>query len=155
MLRPVELVGLPELMHEPDDLVRMVDQVRRELRRDHEVRRRRAAGEQIDEPPHQPALEQPLVRPRLERHADDVRLVPASPELRDQLVREDLGASAHERLLRAADGDPHTASLTGARLVDEPHRGDDRLPRRVEPVQRVRVEAELALARLREEPGPV
>ena len=43
-----------------------------------------------------------------------IDLVLALPELVDELVREDLGAAAHERHLRRRNGDPHERRFSSA-----------------------------------------
>ena len=106
-LGAVELVRLAELVQEPDDLVRVADAVRRELRRDHEVDRAAVRFGQVGEPPEERLGQHPLAGVPLERQRDDVGLVPALAQLGGEVVREDLGAAALERHLRAADGDPH------------------------------------------------
>ena len=50
-LGPVELVGLPELVDEPDDLVRVADRVGGELRRDDEVDRAALRLLEVEQPP--------------------------------------------------------------------------------------------------------
>ena len=50
-LASVELVGLSELVHEPDDLVRMADGVGGELRRDDQVDRAAGGVLEVEEPP--------------------------------------------------------------------------------------------------------
>jgi hypothetical protein len=109
-LRAVELVGLPELVHEPHDLVRMPDDVGGELGRDHEVDASPVGLVEVEQAPEERLGQHPLSRIPLERDADEVGLVPASSELRDEVVREDLDAAARERDLRPADGDPQVVA---------------------------------------------
>ena len=124
-LGPVELVGLAPLVDEPDHLVRVLDQVRGELRRDHEIGLDLGVGVQVDQAPHQPARQDALVRPGLERDGHQVGLVAARPQLGDQPVGEDLDPAADEHRLRAADRDPHPGigKVGGGGLVVERRNG--------------------------------
>ena len=107
-LGAVELVRLAELVHEPDDLVRVADAVGRELGRD-----TRSIGAPVG-----------LGRGRASRqrnacvstrspgyHLNGTETMSASwpraRSCRDELVGEDLDAAARERHLRPADGDSH------------------------------------------------
>ena len=110
--RSIELVRLAELVHEPDALVRMADEIRRELRGDHHVDPAAVDLVEVDHPPEERLGENASARIPLERNGDDVCLVTASAKLVDERVREDLGAAARERHLRPADGDPHPGPRT-------------------------------------------
>jgi len=103
----VELVGLPELVHEPHDLAPVPHDVGRELRCDHEVDRPPVRLLEVDEPPEESLAEDARPRIPLERHGDERREVVARVQLVDELLREHLGAAVRERHLRRADGDPH------------------------------------------------
>ena len=61
-LGPVELVGLAELVEQPDDLVRVAHDVRRELRRDHEIDRRTVGLLEVEQPPEERLRQHPLAR---------------------------------------------------------------------------------------------
>ena len=110
-LRAIELVGLPKLVQQPHHLVGMTNGVRRKLRRDHELDRASVRFAQVEQPPEEGLGEHALARIPLVGNRDEVRLVPASAELADEVVREDLGPAALERNLRRADGDPHRPAL--------------------------------------------
>ena len=99
---PCSSYGLPQLVHEPDDLVRMPDEVRGELRRDHEV------GLEVEHPP-APARPRPSARSARSRHGSATISAswPRAPSSVDERVGEDLDAPAHEGRLGAADEDPH------------------------------------------------
>ena len=102
-LGAVEVPRLPELVQEPDDLARMANRVRRELRRDHRVDRPPVRLLEVEQPPEERLREHALARIPLERHGDELRLVVARAQLRDEVVGEDLRAAALERHLRNAD----------------------------------------------------
>src|SRR4029450_12218525 len=106
-LGAVELVRLPELVHEPDDLVRVADAVRGKLGRDHELDPAAVRLVEVEQPPEERLGQYALTGIPLERDADEVGLVPALAELLDEVVGEDLDAAARERHLRSADGDLH------------------------------------------------
>ena len=110
-LGAVELVRLPELVQEPNDLVRMPDRVGRELRRDHEVDRATVGLGQVEQTPEEGLREHALPGVPLVRHGDQVGLVSARPQLLDEVVGEDLGPTARERHLRRADGNSHALSI--------------------------------------------
>ena len=80
-LGAVELVRLPELVQEPDDLVRVPDAVRRELRRDHEVDRAAVRLLEVEQPPEERLRQHPLAGVPLERHRDELGLVAALAQL--------------------------------------------------------------------------
>ena len=115
---PVELVRLPELVHEPDAFLGMPHDVGGELRRHHHVDLLPVDLAQIDEPPEERLRQHSRARVPLERHGDEVRFVPSVPELRDELVGDDLGAATRERDLRPknrdAHGPPSASPLRGA-----------------------------------------
>jgi hypothetical protein len=94
-------------MQEPHDLVGMANAVGRELRRHDEVDAASVGLGDVGEPPEERLREHLLGRIPLERDGDEVSLVAAPLQLRDEIVDEDLGAAALERHLRAADRDPH------------------------------------------------
>ena len=104
-LGAVELVGLPELVDEPDDLVRMADDVAGELGRDHELDPPAVRLVEVEQPPEERLGQHALARVPLERNGDEVGVVSALGELGDEVVREDLDAPSRERHLGAADGD--------------------------------------------------
>ncbi len=122
----VQLVGLPELVHEPHTLLTVPDDVGRELRRHHDVDRAAVRLFEIEHPPEERLGQHAGARVPLERDRDEIRLVAARAQLRDELVREDLGAPARERHLRPEDGDPHPAPASAG-----PRRDAARAPPRV------------------------
>ena len=103
----VELVRLAELVDEPDALLGVANEVRGELRADHEVDPLPVRLLEVEHPPEERLREDACTRVPLERDGDDVGVMPSTPELVDEPVREDLGAAVRERHLRAADGDSH------------------------------------------------
>ncbi|MBW8741036.1 MAG: hypothetical protein JF623_00075 [Acidobacteria bacterium] len=115
-LGAVELVRLPKLMQEPDDLVRVTDRVRRKLRRDHDVDRSPVRFVEVEQPPEECLAEDALAWIPLVRNRDEVDLVPAHAQLRHEVVGEDLRAAALERHLRRADRDPHGALSSCTRV---------------------------------------
>src|SRR5207237_4328814 len=76
-LGAVELVSLAELVQEPDDLVRVADDVGGELRRDDEVDRRAVGLLQVEQPPEKRLREDAFARIPLERDRDELHVVPA------------------------------------------------------------------------------
>jgi hypothetical protein len=90
---------------EPDDLVRVADDVARELGRDHELDPPAVRLVEVEQPPEECLGEDAFARIPLEGNGDEVGVVPALGELGNEVVREDLDAPARERHLRAADGD--------------------------------------------------
>jgi hypothetical protein len=106
-LGAVEVVRLAELVHEPDDLVRVAHGVGGELRADHEVDRATVRLLEVDEAPEEGLGQDALARVPLERDGDERRFVAARAQLVGELLREDLGAAVCERHLGRADGDPH------------------------------------------------
>ncbi len=103
----VELVRLSELMDEPDALLVMADDVRGELRRDDDVDLPPVRLVEVEHPPEERLRQHARAGIPLERHRDEIGLVAACPQLRDELVREDLGAAPGERHLRAQNRDTH------------------------------------------------
>ena len=103
----IELVGLAELVQEPDDLVAVAHGVRRELRRNHEIDRAAVGFLEIEQPPEERLTEHALTGVPLVGNRDVIHLVVARAQLGHEIVREDLGPPARERNLRRADGDPH------------------------------------------------
>ena len=73
--RSVELVGLTELVDEPDALVGVAHEVRRELRRDHDVDPLPVRLVEVEHAPEEGLREHPCVRVPLERHRHEVGLV--------------------------------------------------------------------------------
>ena len=124
-LGAVQLVRLPELVHEPHALLTVPDDVGRELRRHHDVDRAAVGLFEVEHAPEERLGEHAGARVPLERDRDEIRLVPARAQLRDELVREDLGAPTRERHLRPEDGDPHPAPSA------DPRRDAARAPPRV------------------------
>ena len=106
-LGAVQLVRLPELVHEPDALLRVANDVRRELRRDDDVDPPAVRLVEVEHPPEERLGEHTCARVPLERHGDEVGLVAPRPQLVDEFVGEDLGAAPGERHLRPQHGDPH------------------------------------------------
>ena len=80
-LGPVELVGLAELVDEPDDLVRVADRVRRELRRDDDVDGPSLRLLEVEQPPDERLAERSRPRVPLERDPDQLDLVIAVAKL--------------------------------------------------------------------------
>ena len=72
-LGAVVVVGLPELVQHPRDLVRVADAVGRELRRDHAVDRPPVGLGQVDEPPEERLVEHARAGVPLERDASRSR----------------------------------------------------------------------------------
>ena len=107
----VELVRLPELMDEPDDLVRVADHVGGELRRDHEVDGPAVRLLEVDEPPEERLREDAGARIPLERDRDEIGVVPVLLQLEREPLREQLRPAALERDLRRADRNSHCAGL--------------------------------------------
>ena len=106
-LRAVELVRLAELVHEPYPLLAVANDVRRELRRDDDVDPAPVGLLEVEQPPEERLGQHARAGIPLERHRDEVGVVPARPQLLDELVGEDLDASARERHLGAQDRDAH------------------------------------------------
>jgi hypothetical protein len=94
-------------VQDPDDLVRVADGVRRELRRDRELDRASVRLLEVEQAPEERLREDALARVPLERDGHEVDLVRARTQLRHEIVGEDLRAAALERHLGGADGDPH------------------------------------------------
>ncbi len=103
----VELVGLPELVHEPDALLGMPHEVRRELRRDDHVDPLAVRLRQVEEAPEEGLCEHPCPGVPLERNGDAVGVVPAGLQLPDERIAEDLDPAVRERHLGPDDRDPH------------------------------------------------
>ena len=103
----VELVGLPELVYEPHALLRMLYEVRGELRRDDHVDALAIGLGQIEQAPEKRLGQHAGAGIPLERHGDAVRLVAAHPQLLDERVAEDLCPTARERHLWSDDRYPH------------------------------------------------
>ena len=110
----VELVRLPELVDEPDALLRVPHEVRGELGRDHHVDRSAVHLLQVEHPPQKGLGEDARARIPLERDRDELGLVPAQPKLVDQAIGHDLGPAPRERDLRPGDQNPHRRPLRSA-----------------------------------------
>ena len=76
-LGAVEVPRLAELVQQPHDLARMAHGVRRELRRDHRVDRPAVRLLEIEQPPEERLRQHALAGIPLERHGDELGLVPA------------------------------------------------------------------------------
>ena len=74
--RAVELVGLPELVDEPDALVGVTDEIGGKLRRDDEVDLLPVCLVQVEHPPEEGLREHACARIPLEGHRDEICLVP-------------------------------------------------------------------------------
>jgi hypothetical protein len=94
-------------VHEPDDLVRVADDVGGELGRDHEVDRPPVGLLEVDEPPEERLGEHSRSGVPLERHGHERCFVAAGAQLVGELLREDLCATVRERHLGRADRDFH------------------------------------------------
>ena len=108
-LGAVELVRLPELVHEPDALLGVADDVRGELRRDDHVDPAPVRLLEVEQAPEERLRQHARAGIPLERDRDEVGVVPPRAELVDELVGEDLGAAPRERHLGPQDRDPHAA----------------------------------------------
>ena len=106
-LGAVEIPRLPELVQQPHDLARVLHGIRGELRRDHRVDRPPVRLLEVEKSPEERLGQHALARIPLERDRDELGLVIARPELRDEIVREDLGTTPFERHLGYADREPH------------------------------------------------
>jgi hypothetical protein len=94
-------------VHEPDALVRVLDRVRRELRRDQQVDSSTFDFVEVEQPPRERVREDTRARVPLERNRDERGLVPARVQLCRQTLREYFGAAVCERHLRMRHDDPH------------------------------------------------
>ena len=110
----VELVRLPELVDEPDALLRMPHEVRGKLRRDDQVHRRPVHLLEVEHPPQERLREDACARIPLERNRDELGFVPAHAKLVDETIGHDLGPAPGERDLRPGDEDPHRRPLRSA-----------------------------------------
>src|SRR5256714_843651 len=86
-LGAVEVVRLPELVHEPDHLAPVPHDVGGELRPDHKVDRPPVSLLEVDEPPEEGLAEDARPWIPLERHGDERGEVVARVELADELLR--------------------------------------------------------------------
>ncbi len=107
----VELVRLPELVDEPDALLRVPHEVRGKLGRDHHVHRSAVHLLQVEHPPQKRLSEDARARIPLERDRDELGLVAAQTKLVDQTIGHDLGPAPRERDLRPGDQNPHRRPL--------------------------------------------
>src|SRR5947207_2415150 len=98
----VELVRLPELVQQPDDLVRMPDRIRRELGRDRQVDPPAVRLLEIEQAPEERLAQDAFARIPLvwDGHEGDVVLTRA--QFGDEIVGEYLRPAALERHLRRA-----------------------------------------------------
>ena len=103
--RAAQLVGGAVLVNQPGDLVRVADEVGRELRGDHEIDRPPVALAEIEQPPGRGVGQDLFLRIPLERHAHELGVVAARVQLAHQLTDVHLGAAVHERHLRFTDDD--------------------------------------------------
>jgi hypothetical protein len=101
--RAAQLVRRAVLMDQPGDLVRVAHEVRRELRRDHQIDRPSVALAEIEQPPRGGVGKDLALRIPLERHADELRLVAAHGQLARELPHVNLGAAMYERHLGLTD----------------------------------------------------
>ena len=101
--RAAEIVDRPVLMEEPGDLVRMADEIGRELRRDDRIDPLAVRLGQIDQPPRGGLRQQLVFRIPLERNRHALGAVAAARQLVDQAAHVQLRAAVHERHLRLAD----------------------------------------------------
>src|SRR5262249_51798525 len=114
-LGAIELVRLPELVQEPDDLAWVAHRIRGELGRDHEVDRAAVRFLEVEQAPDESLAQHALAGIPLVRNRHVVDLVVARAQLSDEVVGEDLRAAARKGDLRAADGDPHRTASRGSR----------------------------------------
>ena len=98
-----ELVGGAVLVNEPRHLARVTHEVRRKLRRDHEIDRTSVALAEIEETPGSGVRENFALRVPLERHTDELGVVPLAMEFFDERAHVILGAATDERHLGFAD----------------------------------------------------
>ena len=103
----VELVRLPELVDQPHALLGMTHDVRRELRREHEIDLLPVRLVEVEHPPEERLRQHLRTGVPLERDGHEVGLVPAGAQLADERVGHDLRAAACKRHLRPADRDSH------------------------------------------------
>ena len=103
--RSTQLVRCAVLMNQPADLVRVTNEVGRELRGDQEIDRPAVALTEIDEPPGGRVRKDFVLRVPLERDADELSEIPAGRQLARQLPHVGFRAAVHERHLRLADYD--------------------------------------------------
>ena len=105
--RARELVAGAVLVDQPRHLVRMADEVGRELGADGQVDPGPVALAQVEEPPRRGVGQDLVLRVPLEGDADELRLVAVQPELPHQLPDVVLGAPLDERDLGFTDDDAH------------------------------------------------
>ena len=106
-LGAVELVGLPKLVHEPDALLRMPNEVGGNLVATTMSIALAVGLGQIEQAPEKRLSQDPGARIPLERDRDAVGLVAPRPQLLDERVGEDLAPPVRERHLGSDDRDPH------------------------------------------------
>ena len=102
-----QLVAGPVLVDQPRHLVRMADEIRRELGADGQIDAGAVALAQVEEPPRRGVGEDFVLRIPLEGHAHQLGLVTVEPELPDQLPHVVFGAALDERHLGFTDDDTH------------------------------------------------
>ena len=93
---PHQIVDGAVLMEQPRHLVRMTDEIRRELRRDHGVDALAVRLGQIDEPPRGRLREQLLLRVPLERNRHPLGAIAVPAQFVDQPANVQLGAAVNE-----------------------------------------------------------
>ena len=96
-LGAIEVPGLAELMEQPHHLVRMLDHVRRKLRRDHGVDRPAVRLLEVEKPPEERLGQHALARIPLERNGDELRLVPVLAQLVDDVGADEACTAGHDR----------------------------------------------------------
>ena len=101
--RACQFIGGAMLMDEPGDLVWMAREVRRELGGNDEIDRPPVAFREVQQAPRTRVRENFGLRVPLERHADQLSVIPVQPELADQLTDMVLSTAADKRHLGFAD----------------------------------------------------
>ena len=96
-LGATQLVRGAMLVQQPRDLVCMAGEIRRELRRNHEIDRLSVALTQIDQTPRRRVRQHLAFRIPLERNADELGRVPVLLQLGDERSHQVLGTTPHER----------------------------------------------------------
>ena len=105
--RPGQLVAGPVLVDQPRHLVRVADEIRRELGPDGQVDAGAVALAEVEEPPRRGVGQDLVLRIPLEGDADQLGLVAVQAELPDQLPDVVFGAALDERHLGFTDDDAH------------------------------------------------
>ena len=99
------------LVQDPQNLVRMRNQVRGKLQADEPIHRRARSFRNVEQPAGEHVIENLFGRIPLERDCDDLRFVSKPAQRVAQSFGVDLGAAANERDLRGRDQDPHGATF--------------------------------------------